>query len=254
MGGSANPARPALGPPSIRLAPLCGTHEDMFFAGAGADVAMALLRVLARAGDGAPAALDSLTVTEADRLMLRLYLAIYGAAAECRMQCTACDEPSEFTLDLNAVAQTQDEDAQPLPEGETHWPLPGGGRIRPPRLADVWASGDQSLLSRISEGVVDAAEAEAWLDRAAPVMAFDIAGACPHCGANNEIRFDLAAFLAARLAGERPFLVRETHLLASRYGWSHGEIMALSRADRRSYAALIEAERSASLRASRRLA
>ena len=215
---------------------------------------MALLRRLARDTKGEAAQIDDLTVTEADRLMLRLYLSIYGAGAECRMQCQACNEPSEFTLNLEDVARTQDAACVPLPPGETHWTLPGGGRVRPPRLRDLATGTGESLLAIIAEGVTSAPEVDEWLDRAAPVMAFDVGGPCPHCGATNEIRFDLAAFLAARLAGERPFLVREVHLLASRYGWSLGEIMALSRDDRRTYAMLIEAERSAGLRARRQSA
>lgn len=245
-------ARPALGPQSIHLAPLRGAEEAVFAPGAGADTTMALVRALARDAQGRPVALDQLTVTEADRLVLRLYLAVYGEGAECRMQCRACDEPSEFTVDLLDIARTQDQTAPPLPDGDTHWTLPDGTRVRPPRLADLMA-GD-SLIERIAEGSAEAEEIEAWLDTAAPVMGFDILAPCPHCGETNDIRFDLAAFFAARLAGERSFLIRETHLLASRYGWSHGEILALSRADRRAYATLIEGERAAGLRAARRSA
>lgn len=80
------------------------------------------------------------------------------------------------------------------------------------------------------------------------MMSLDIATACPECGRAQDVWFDLAAFLIRTLAGERPFLLRETHLLAARYGWSHGEIMALPRDDRRAFAALIESERSAAMR------
>lgn len=245
-------ARPALGPWSIHLAPLRGTEEAAFGPGASADTTMALLRALACDAQGRPAALDGLTVTEADRLVLRLYLAVYGEGAECRMQCRACAEPSEFTMDLAEVARTQDAAIPPLPEGESHWTLPSGARVRAPLLADLAAG--ESLLDRIVEGSAAREDVDAWLDTAAPVMSFDIVAPCPHCSETNDIRFDLSAFFAARLAGERPFLIRETHLLASRYGWSHTEIMALSRTDRRAYATLIEGERSAGLRAARRSA
>jgi hypothetical protein len=246
---AAGQPRPAQGPSSIHLAPLRGADEDAFAVGAGAEVTMALLRALARDGHGGAAALDDLSVSEADRLVLRLYLSVYDDKAECRMQCRACDEPSEFTIGLLEIARTQDAAVPPLPDGETHWTLPGGARVRAPRLADL-AAGD-GLLERIVEGDASRDEVDAWLDTAAPLMAFDIAAPCPHCGESNDIRFDLAAFFAARLAGERPFLIRETHLIASRYGWSLAEIMALTRADRRAYATLIEGERSAGLRARR---
>jgi hypothetical protein len=251
MPAAAQP-RPAFGPRSIHLVPLRGAEEAWFGPGAGAETTMALLRALARNSQGEPVALEGLTVTEADRLVLRLYVSVYGEKAECRMQCRACDEPSEFASNLATIAETQDAAVPPLPEGERHWTLPDGARVRAPTLADLAAG--EALLERIVEGPADAEAVDAWLDTAAPLMAFDIAAACPHCSEVNEIRFDLAAFFAARLAGERSFLIRETHLIAGRYGWGHGEIMALPRTDRRAYATLIEGERSAGLRAARRQA
>jgi len=245
---------PFLGPPSIHLAPLCGKDEAGFVPGADAETALALLRTLALDAQGAGVSLDTLTVTEADRLLLRLYLDVYGDSADCRVSCRSCGESSEFALSLTAIAREQDEAAPPLRPHETHWRLSGGARVRPPTLADLVNTGGDGLLSLVVEGDADRSQVEDWLEKAAPVMAFDVAAPCPHCRADNETRFGLAAFLAARLAAERPFLVRETHLIASRYGWSHAEIMALSRVDRRAYATLIEGERSAGLRSARRSA
>jgi hypothetical protein len=245
---------PFLGPPSIRLAPLRGKDEAGFVPGMGAEASLALLRTLARDARGAAVQLDALTVTEADRLLLRLYLDVYGDGADCRVSCRGCGESSEFALSLTAIAREQDETSPPLPPHETHWRLPGGARVRAPTLADLGNAGGEELLSLIVDGDADRSQVEDWLEKAAPVMAFDVAAPCPHCRADNETRFGLAAFLAARLAAERPFLVRETHLIASRYGWGHAEIMALSRVDRRAYATLVEGERSAGLRGVRRSA
>jgi hypothetical protein len=83
------------------------------------------------------------------------------------------------------------------------------------------------LLDRIVEGRGGAGRGRSVARYAAPLMAFDIAAPARIAARATEIRFDLAAFFAARLAGERPFLFRETHLIASRYGWSRAEIMAL---------------------------
>lgn len=241
-------------PTPVRLAPLTGADEARFVAGAGAGEAAALLAALARDAAGQPCAIDALTVTAADRLLLQLYRTIYGDTAECRVGCAACGEGFEFALDLPDIARTQD-GAIEAEEAGGGWTLPEGALVRAPTLTDLAAArAGEDLIARVVDGAADRAQVDALLDRNAPVMAFDIDAPCPHCAAANSIRFDLAAFLAARLAAERPFLVREVHLLASRYGWSHGEIMALSRADRRTYAGLIEAERAAGLRAARRSA
>ena len=107
------------------------------------------------------------------------------------------------------------------------------------------------LLARLvveGEASDTGAEVTRFLERAAPVLDLELDAACPECGSAGTPRFDLATFLAARLAAERPFLVRETHWIASRYGWSHDEIMSLPREDRRAYAGLVEAERSAHAR------
>ena len=59
------------------------------------------------------------------------------------------------------------------------------------------------------------------------------------------LRFDVVRYTLESLAAERPLLIRETHLIASRYGWGHDTIMSLTRADRRAYAALVLGERTA---------
>ena len=85
-----------------------------------------------------------------------------------------------------------------------------------------------------------------FLEKAAPVLSLDLNAPCPHCGKDQTARFDLARYFARRLAAERTFLIREAHLIASGYGWSHGEIMSLTRSDRRAFAGLIETERTRS--------
>jgi hypothetical protein len=82
-----------------------------------------------------------------------------------------------------------------------------------------------------------------FLERAAPVLALDFNVDCPHCQREQKARFDLTRYFLRRLGGERSFLLREAHLIAAHYGWSHQEIMRLTRDERRAYAGLIETER-----------
>ena len=176
---------------------------------------------------------------------------LYGPRAECRALCEFCGETYEFMLDLTQIIAEQDAERQDLPDADDVWTLPGGARVRGPKPEDL--TGDpKSLAARLTiEGEASADEVEAFLETAAPVLTLDLAARCPGCDKPAQLRFDLATYLTRRLAAERPFLVRETHLIASHYGWPHGEIMALPRDDRRAYAGLVEAERT---RLSRRLA
>jgi hypothetical protein len=115
--------------------------------------------------------------------------------------------------------------------------------VRAPTQTDL-AGDPATLAARLTlEGEASADEVGAFLETASPVLTIDMDASCPDCGSAAQVRFDLSNYLTRRLAAEHPFLVRETHLIASRYGWSHAEIMALTRNDRRAYAGLIEAER-----------
>jgi hypothetical protein len=240
----------------FRFDPLTGAEETVFGPGGGAAEVLWLVGRLARAPDGARLDMTALGASEADRLSAALYAAIYGDRAECRLRCRGCDEGYEFALALSDLIAAQDADRPGPPDAEGWWRLDAEREVRAPTLADLKACPDpEALAARLTRGPAgDPGPVAEFLERAAPLMSVDLQTACPHCGAEESVRFDLAVYFAARLAGERPFLVRETHLIAGRYGWSHAEIMALPRDERRTYAGLIENERGASLRSARRQA
>lgn len=246
---------PGKPPVTVRLEPLTGRDEARFVPGSGMADVVALIGRLARRMDGAVLDIEALGASEADRLAASLYTEIYGDRAECRLSCRGCGQAYEFTLALSDLIAAQDADRPPPPD-EGWWRLDEGCEVRAPTLADLAdAPTPAALAERLSRGpACDPENIAAFLDRAAPLLSVDLDAACPHCARAETVRFDLSAYLAARLAQERPFLIRETHLIASRYGWTHAEIMALPRADRRAYAGLIEAERAAAQRARRRLA
>ena len=241
---------------TVLLAPLTGADEVALADAAAPHAAIALLRRLAHASDGSPLAVDALTVSQADRLLAALYRTLYDDRAECRMRCKDCGEGYEFTLSLSEVIAAQDRERTGAADETGCWTLADGRRVRAPTVADIAAANaPQALAARLvvegdaSSGLDAVSD---FLERAAPVLTLDLDAACPHCARGQAVRFDLAHYLSARLANERPFLVRETHLIASRYGWHHAEILTLSRADRRAFAGLIEAERAAGTRIARR--
>lgn len=200
---------------------------------------------------GEPVSVAEWPVAAFDRLLLEIYRKLYGDRAECRVACRSCSESYEFDLNPRAIAISQDAAAQgiPTPDEDGWWYIRNGFELRAPRLSDVGLGDQETLFETITRGdVVDWEDAELFLERAAPVLDLDIAASCPDCGASQDIRFNLSEYLVTALANERPFLIRETHLLAAHYGWPHREILDLTRTDRRAYAALIESERSASQR------
>ena len=241
----------------VLLAPVTGADEAALDRTAGADAALGLLARVARDADGRPLRVETLTVSDADRMLAAVYSDLYGDQVDCRVTCRACGHPYQFALSLTELTGAQDAE-RPAPEPDGAWTLPDDRRVRAPTVADMASTPEpKALLAQLLlEGAPEDDEGglEAFLERAAPLLSIDLETPCPHCGNPETARFDLAHYLATRLAGERGFLVRETHLIAKTYGWSLSEILALTREDRRAYASLIEAERAAALRPGRRLA
>ena len=209
-----------------------------------------LAALLCDAGGGA-VDLAALPVPVHDRLLAEVFRAEVGPRATCRAACTACAEPFEFDLVIADVIAAQDAEAARIgpPGADGRWPV-AGRRVRVPLMGD--ASGEApAVISALCDAPPDmqaVIDIAAFLEKAAPLLAFDLDASCPHCGAAQRLGFDLPRFLVRAIGNDRPFLLREIHLIAARYGWSHAEIMALPRDDRRAFAALIETERAAALR------
>ena len=253
--GGLHPVRvaiPSLPPADFLLRPLDG-HSEALIAADRPGMATLLLERLLVGGDGKAADVSALPLAVHERLLASLYTLEYGETVSCQATCGACAEPFQFRFALPALLASQDEAAAEagLPGEDGCWETPSGARLRPPDLRDAGAGAPEDLISRIADRPVPAEELDAvaaFLEKASPILSIDLDAACPGCGASQSVAFDLARFLVRALAAERPFLIREVHLIAARYGWSHGEIMALPRIDRRAFATLIESERSASLR------
>ena len=248
-----SPARDPFSAGRFQLRALNGSDEFLLDAADPRAPHALLRRLVLEGGD-----IDALTIAEYDRLLAAVFEALYGDQVEARTQCAACSEPLDISLSLAALAAAPPDVAIELagPDERGTFLLPDGRRIRAPTVGDVEhavRSVDIAALRHacVLEGDADADPEllDAALEAAAPALTRDVAATCPHCAAAQPVRFDLANFLVASLARERPFLLRETHLLARAYGWSLAEILSLNRDDRRALAGLCEAERAAARRA-----
>lgn len=73
-----------------------------------------------------------------------------------------------------------------------------------------------------------------------PLVAFSVACTCPACGAEDELPLDLEGLALQRLAQRQQALVRDVHRLASRYGWTEAQALAVPPRRRARYLELID--------------
>jgi len=242
---------PTLGTRGFGLRGLDG-HGELQVEAGDPNSANRLLAALLREPDGSAVDLGGLLATWRDRALAEIYRSAIGEQVECRSRCGECDEEFEFAFALSAITGQQDEAAlaSGLELGEDGcWRIATSAKLRPPTLGDIAGASSPDALasSLVISGNPARKVIDETLEQAAPLLAFDLDASCPACEAGQQVSFEIGQFLVQSLATERAFLIRETHLIASRYGWDHPTIMALPRRDRQAYAGLIESERSASL-------
>ena len=100
----------------------------------------------------------------------------------------------------------------------------GDAAVPPDALPD-------DVIARVAQAMAEADP------QAAPVVALG----CPSCGHAWEAGFDIAAFLCRELDAWARRLLLDVHVLARRYGWTEGDVLALSPARRRAYLELADA-------------
>lgn len=207
-----------------------------------------------------PGAAALLSPSDRDRLLAALYVLIYGPRVESTVRCAQCGDPFDLDFSLQellaSVGPAETTGVAGGPDGL--FVLPDGRRFRLPTGEDEYAVGhlspdeaERQLLARcMVEGdpTVAPEVVQTAMREVAPLLDLELEAHCPECGAIQSIHFDIQAYLLSALRSERGQLAREVHRLATAYGWSLTDIMGLSRSQRRSYVALIEADASRSAR------
>ena len=191
---------------------------------------------------------------EADLFALRR--ALFGERMQVRLECGACGADMEFELDAGEFARTLADRGEPLLRiAEDGWEV----EFRVPGFADLTAAAGaadprRALLARcVTDAVrdgrsVSADELPAAVRRriAEAAEAADPGGdvtltiACPECGEDTRAELDIASYLWTELDAWARDLLLDVHLLATAYGWSEPEILALSPLRRRYYLELCE--------------
>ncbi len=164
-------------------------------------------------------------------------------------QCSQCNEAFEFDLPLAPLL------AEPIDPAPLRVQLHSrtlalrratGNDLRQWRAAQPGSQAQAVQLmldSLLLEGEVQADDhgpLAAALADADPLAAFAVACQCPACGAEREVDIDLDAAALARLHQRQRALLLDIHQLASRYGWSEAQVLAIPASRRAQYLALIE--------------
>ncbi|MFJ5222754.1 hypothetical protein [Streptomyces sp. NPDC088400] len=215
-----------------------------------------LLHRAARPGAGTDELL-SMPVGEREADLFALRRALFGERMQVRIECASCGEAMEFDLDATPLGARGRSPDGPLRVEEGEWVVD----FRLPTVADLAAAGGlpdprearRLLLTRCTVSAVRdgkpvppeqlagqlplpvqrrLAEAAADADPAADVT---LNVACPECGEATPAELDITSYLWTELDTWARDLMLDVHLLATAYGWSEPEILALSPMRRRYY-------------------
>lgn len=198
-----------------------------------------------------PAALLARPVGEREADLFALRRALFGDRMQVRLACRACGADMEFELDAGEFARVPGTGREPVVRvAEGGWEVD----FRLPAVADLTAAARdadprRALLARcvvsatrdgrpasadelpdeVQRRIAEAAET------ADPVADVALGVACPDCGEATRAELDIASYLWTELDAWARDLLLDVHLLATAYGWSEPEILALSPLRRRYY-------------------
>jgi hypothetical protein len=181
--------------------------------------------------------------------LLTLRQASFGSRIDSHVDCKHCGARLQLLLRTSELLQPETGDATEV--------AVAGRRIRLPTLRDLAAVAHELdatraarlLLARCTlQGSSDMAmsndalrEIEDALEATDPNADLALDVHCQVCGAQSTAQLDAGVLLWDEIDARARALLAEVHALASAYGWTEGEILALSTARRASYLALVGA-------------
>ncbi len=195
--------------------------------------------------------LDKLSVVDM-RVILAALAGRFGLSLQwITHRCESCDEPFDFSVDLADLPITDAGETYP----ETTLQISGKTiRVSVPTIADQRAAAAASEESEVAEelfwrcvcdeqGALKGrrasakvlAKIEEALSKMAPAVPFSAEAKCPNCDATNLVPINVVQWLWS--LADSP--IDDVHTIASTYGWSEADILALARSRRKSYIARI---------------
>lgn len=188
--------------------------------------------------------------TNADILALRR--ALFGLHLTALATCPACAAPLEAEMRVEDFLDSHSDVGVSVFDLETDR---GAIRFRLPTLDDLasirpGAAPEQAVVALLEACVIDgegprsAATQDLAIARMAeldPLADPTIALTCEACGAHLDCAFDIASFLSREIEAAAARTISEIHTLASQYGWTEADLLAMSPIRRQAYLDLIGA-------------
>ncbi|MFF9521142.1 hypothetical protein ACF1DV_04060 [Streptomyces achromogenes] len=195
--------------------------------------------------------LPAVPLGEREGDLLALRRALFGERMQVRLDCRACGADMEFELDAGEFTRSLDRPARQVVRlTEDGWDI----TFRLPAAADLTAAAraadprtallGRCLVSAVHDGAPRTADslpppvqrriAEA-VEAADPGADITLNVGCPECGTTTRAELDIASYLWTELDAWARDTLLDVHLLATAYGWSEPEILALSPLRRRYY-------------------
>lgn len=189
------------------------------------------------------------SVGQRDAAILRLRIETFGARFSSYLNCPACNARLEFAFDGRAFQLPSQSDQTAIEFGGSSFRLPTSRdlarivhEIDPVAaarrlLALCCVQRDADTSAERSE--TELQEIEARMAEADPQADIELDLACAACGHTWQAMFDIAAFFWEEVEASAKRLLQEVHLLASSYGWSEYEVLALSDVRRAAYLEMV---------------
>jgi hypothetical protein len=185
-----------------------------------------------------------------NRALAQLHCAAFGGVLSGWTRCHGCGEQLEFEFDSHSVANAELEPAERrlVTVGEWLFRLPTSRDLAVAahetsepaatrRLLSTCRAGPEPAAADWSEDDVRAIEER--LAEADPLAEIRLHFDCPACSASFDESLDLGHFVWAKIESLAKRILRDVHLLASAYGWSESQILALSPARRSAYLEMV---------------
>jgi hypothetical protein len=186
-----------------------------------------------------------------NRSLLELHAAWFSSLLEAWAACPQCGEKLEFELNAEDLMAPQSEEKQgaTVVVDEQIFRLPTSRDLA---AAAKLSDEQQAVIQLLELCRIGDVESSGWTDEmiekvgeslatADPMGETRVALACPACDHAWNESIDVASFIWAELEARTRRLLWEVHSLASAYGWSESETLALSAARRAMYLEMVRA-------------
>jgi hypothetical protein len=181
-----------------------------------------------------------------NKALLDLRCACFGSRMQAWAACGGCGEKLEIDIDAGVIAGA----GAPYSDDMRDTVAVNGKSFRLPTsrdLADAAQAAGGGAAARILDRCrIAADDDDTWSDNeieaigermavADPLAEISLQLDCPACGRRWQESFDIASFIWEEIEAQVRQLILAVHTLASAYGWSEAEILALSQHRRALY-------------------